>query len=220
MLVSAVMQFVEPSREVLAETLLAAGPHAPTLCEGWETRHLAAHLYLREHRPASALGFFVKPFAAKTAKAMDTVAARASTSEGYAKLVKSFRSGPPLLSPMQIKSVDNSANLVEYFVHTEDIRRAGDRWAPRALDSEYSEALWSELLKRAALLYRGVDVGIILVRPDGPRHVAKRAAVSVAIVGEPCELLLHAHGRTQQALVMFEGQADAVALLESADIGL
>ena len=121
---------------------------------------------------------------------------------------------------MHLKSVDNSANLTEYFVHTEDIRRAGDRWAPRALDSEYSDALWSDLLKRAAILYRGVDVGIILVRPDGPRHVAKRAAVSVAIVGEPGELLLHAHGRAQQALVMFEGQPDAVALLESADIGL
>ncbi|HAP89500.1 MAG TPA: TIGR03085 family protein, partial [Arthrobacter bacterium] len=44
------MHFVEPSREVLAETLLAAGPDAPTLCRGWRTRDLAAHLYLRERK--------------------------------------------------------------------------------------------------------------------------------------------------------------------------
>jgi hypothetical protein len=42
----------------------------------------------------------------------------------------------------------------------------------------------------------------------------------VAIIGEPDELLMHALGRTKQALVMFEGQPDAVALLESADVGL
>ena len=214
------MRFVEPSREVLAETLLAAGPQAPTLCEGWQTKDLAAHLYLREHKPTAALGFFLKPFAAKTDKAMEETAQKASTTEGYAKLVSAFRSGPPRLSPMSIKAVDNSANLTEYFIHTEDVRRAGDRWAPRALDSDYSDALWAELIKRAALLYRGVDLGIVLVRPDGPRHVAKRAPVSVAIIGEPGELLMHAHGRTKQALVMFEGQPDAVALLESADIGL
>jgi hypothetical protein len=50
--------------------------------------------------------------------------------------------------------------------------------------------------------------------------VAKRAPVSVAIVGEPGELLMHAHGRTRHALVTFEGQPDAVALLQSAEVGL
>ena len=90
---------------------------------------------------------------------------------------------------------------------------------PGALDEAYSDALWDELVKRAAILYRGVDLGIVLVRPSGPRHVAKRAPVSVAIVGEPGELLMHAHGRTRHALVTFEGQPDAVALLQSAEVG-
>ncbi|MCC3279471.1 TIGR03085 family protein [Arthrobacter sp. zg-Y40] len=214
------MHYVEPSREVLAETLLAAGPHAPTLCKGWQTKELAAHLYLREHKLSSAVGLFVKPLAGRADKALAEVAEKASTTESYAKLVRRFRSGPPAYSPMHLKSVDNSANLSEYFVHTEDVRRASDRWAPRALDSEYSDALWAELIKRAAILYRGVDLGIVLVRPDGPRHVAKRSPVSVAIVGEPGELLMHAHGRTRHALVMYEGQPDAVALLESAEIGI
>ncbi|MPY10981.1 TIGR03085 family metal-binding protein [Arthrobacter bussei] len=214
------MHYVTPSREVLAETLLAAGPDAPTLCEGWHTRDLAAHLYLREHKPALGLGMVVKRFAPITERATRETAERAGSPAGYEALVRRFLAGPPALSPMRLNAVDKSANLIEYFVHTEDVRRAGSRWAPRALDEDYANALWEELVKRAAILYRGVDLGIVLVRPDGPRHVAKRAPVSVAIVGEPGELLMHAHGRRAQALVTFEGRPDAVALLESADVGL
>ena len=43
---------------------------------------------------------------------------------------------------------------------------------------------------------------------------------AIYIVGEPSELLMHAFGRTKHALVTFEGQPDALALLESAEIGL
>ncbi len=220
MLVSQVMHFVDPSREVLAETLLAAGPDSPTLCEGWQTRDLAAHLYLRERKIAVGLGLLIPSLGKASEKATSKLAAKLKSPEAYAELIKTFRGGPPALSPLKIKALDETSNLIEYFVHTEDIRRAGDRWAPRALDEAYSDALWDDLIKRAAFLYRGVDLGIVLVRPTGPRHVAKRAPVSVAIVGEPGELLMHAHGRTSQALVTFEGQPDAVALLQSADIGL
>lgn len=220
MLGSGLMHFVDPSREVLAETLLAAGPDSATLCEGWRTAELAAHLYLREHRLTAQLGMAFKPLSKVSDEATRKLADKSRGTAGYSKLVKAFRAGPPRLSPLKLKSVDAAANLIEYFVHTEDVRRATTRWAPRALDEEYSNALWDDLIKRAALLYRGVDLGIVLVRPDGPRHVAKRASVSVAIVGEPGELLMHAHGRTQHALVTFEGQPDAVALLQSAEIGL
>ncbi|WP_077488572.1 TIGR03085 family metal-binding protein [Sinomonas mesophila] len=213
------MHFVDLSREVLAETLLAAGPDAPTLCEGWRTRHLAAHLYLRERSPRVGLGIVLKRLRGASDRAVARLAATHASPERYAELVGSFRSGPPALSPLRIPAVDETANLAEYFVHTEDVRRAVDRWAPRALDAAYASALWDEVLKRAALLYRGVDLGVVLVNSSGPRHVAKRAPVSVAIVGEPGELLLHAYGRTAQALVTYEGQPDAVALLASADIG-
>jgi len=219
MLISQVMQFVEPSREVLAETLLAAGPGAATLCAGWRTQELAAHLYLREHSAKVGLGLVVKPWNKVSEKATARLAAEASTPEAFADLVRKYRNGPPKLSPMALRAVDHSANLVEFFVHTEDIRRATDRWAPRALDLEYSEALWAELVKRAAILYRGVDLGVVLVNPAGPRHVAKRAPVSVAIIGEPGELLMHANGRIGQALVSFEGRPDAVALLQTAPVG-
>ncbi len=214
------MQFVEPSREVLAETLLAAGPGANTLCEGWRTQELAAHLYLREHNPRAGLGMVFKPWRKATDKAIAELAEASSSHQAYTALVEKFRAGPPKLSPFSLKAVDHNANLTEFFIHTEDVRRAGDRWAPRTLDDAYSQALWAELLKRAAFLYRSVDLGIVLVNPSGPRHVAKRAPVSVAIIGDPGELLLHASGRTGEALVSFEGQPDAVALLRTADVGL
>ncbi|NVM95138.1 TIGR03085 family metal-binding protein [Arthrobacter wenxiniae] len=214
------MQFVEPSREVLAETLLAAGPGAPTLCAGWRTQELAAHLFLREHSPKVGLGLVIRPWNKVSEKATAKLAEAASTPAAFTELVEKFRAGPPRLSPFALPAVDRSANLVEFFVHTEDIRRATDRWAPRALDPGYSSALWAELIKRAAILYRSVDLGVVLVNPDGPRHVAKRAPVSVAIIGDPGELLMHANGRTGQALVSFEGQADAVALLRTAPVGL
>ena len=219
-LVFQVMHFVDPSREVLAETLLAAGPDSPTLCKGWKTRDLAAHLYLRERKAAVGLGLIIKSLSKASDKATARLAGKLTTADDYAKLVNSFRAGPPALSPMKIKALDESSNLIESLHDTEDVRRAVDRWAPRALDEEYSDALWDELVKRAAILYRGVDLGIVLVSPSGPRHVAKRAPVSVAIVGEPGELLMHAHGRTRHALVTFEGQPDAVALLQSAEVGL
>ncbi len=216
MLISAVMLFVNPSREVLAETLLAAGPDSPTLCEGWRTRHLASHLYLRERRPDVGLGIVLKPLSGIADRATNKRADRAEGAVDYEQLVADFRSGPGKFSPMRMPSIETSMHLVEYFIHTEDVRRAVDRWAPRALDPEYSEALWNELIKRAGLLYRHADVGVVLVRSDGPRHVARRGATSVAIKGDPGELLMHAHGRTCHSLVTFEGQPDAVALMNSA----
>lgn len=37
-------------RLLLADLLEAAGPDAPTLCEGWNARDLAAHVVVRERR--------------------------------------------------------------------------------------------------------------------------------------------------------------------------
>jgi hypothetical protein len=41
-------------REQLCDLFLELGPEAPTLCEGWATLDLAAHLVMREHDPRSA----------------------------------------------------------------------------------------------------------------------------------------------------------------------
>ncbi|MCO1339874.1 TIGR03085 family protein [Kocuria polaris] len=209
------MRFVPPSREMLAETLLAAGPSAETLCDGWECRHLAAHLVLREHH-ALAAGIAGGPLEKPMQRLLHKWADEARSIPGYRRLVARFAAGPSSFSPFSIGPVERAANLTEFFVHTEDIRRAHDTWAPRVLDREYSERLWSALTRVSSLLFRKAEVGVILVRPDGKRYVAKKSATSVAITGEPAELLMFGSGRRSHALVTLEGADDALALLAEA----
>ena len=47
------MSYSQEERLALCALLDKSGPDAPTLCEGWTTGDLAAHLVLREHRPAA-----------------------------------------------------------------------------------------------------------------------------------------------------------------------
>lgn len=207
------MDFVQLSREALAETLLAAGPGRDTLCAGWRTQELAAHLYLREHRPGVAAGIVVPPLAERTERRTRELAATAATGTGFTALVDRFRRGRSPISPRRLPRLAVRVNLLEYFVHTEDVRRAVDEWAPRVLDADYEAVLWERLVAFAALAYRSAPVGVVLVDPEGYRHVAKRAADAVAVVGAPGELIMHAFGRRTAALVTVEGSAEAVAAL-------
>ena len=46
-------------RSSLCDALIQAGPGAPTLCEGWLTRDLAAHVFVRERRPLAMPGILL-----------------------------------------------------------------------------------------------------------------------------------------------------------------
>src|SRR5690349_11008507 len=48
--------FARTERAALCDLLVTVGPDAPTLCEGWTTRDLAAHLAVRDRRPDAAAG--------------------------------------------------------------------------------------------------------------------------------------------------------------------
>jgi uncharacterized protein (TIGR03085 family) len=94
--------------------LTESGQVAPTLCEGWLTRDLAAHLFVRERRPVAMPGILLGgPLGELTAGSMASALRR----HGYAGLVAKVRSGPPLLW----RPLDDIVNLVEFFVHTEDM---------------------------------------------------------------------------------------------------
>lgn len=210
-----VPRFVSVSRQALADALLAAGPHAPTLCDGWETRHLAAHLVLRE-RSVWAAGITGAPGLRQgMERKLEILASQGQHPGGYARLIKQFAQGPQKFSPFNLKRVDAAANLLVYFVHLEDIRRARERWVPRSLDAAYTERLWQRFKNGAKLLYRNSPVGIILVRPDGTRYHAKKGTDSVAIYGSVSELIMHAFGRTEHALVLYEGSPEAKKALEA-----
>src|SRR3984957_8623240 len=125
------MTYAQDERAALAALLHDTGPDGPTLCAGWQTRDLVAHLVLRERRPDAAVGVMGGPLAGYTARVQRQYLDRYS----YAELVALFRSGPPQLSVFAIPGADEAANSVEYFVHHEDVRRAADDWTERRGDA-------------------------------------------------------------------------------------
>ncbi|MDF3297055.1 TIGR03085 family metal-binding protein [Streptomyces tropicalis] len=200
--------FAQRERLLLADLLETAGPDAETLCEGWRTRDLAAHVVVRERRPDAAGGSLIKQLAPRLEKVMDEYAAKP-----YDELIRLIRTGPPRFSPFQLKQIDEAANTVEFYVHAEDVRRAQADWAPRELDSVFQDALWSRLERAVRLLGRGVPTGLVLRRPDGQTVVAHKGTPVVTVTGEPSELLMFAFGRQDAAKVELDGDQDAITTL-------
>ncbi|MET8698835.1 TIGR03085 family metal-binding protein [Kitasatospora sp. NPDC058032] len=200
-------------RHRLAELLAAAGPDAPTLCAGWSTRDLAAHLVIRERRPDAAAGIRVGPLAGWTHRVQESYADRP-----YEELVRMFRSGPPVLSLFSLPGADEAANTVEYYVHAEDVARAGEGPGPRPVPPGRAEALWRRLPLIARLeAGRRSPVRLELIRPDGRSLTVGPAGMpTVRITGEPGELVLFAFGRGARAELTVDGPEDAVEALRHA----
>ncbi|MEW2609631.1 TIGR03085 family metal-binding protein [Streptomyces sp. NPDC047880] len=203
-------------RLLLADLLETAGPEAPTLCEGWTTRDLAAHVVVRERRPDAAGGMLIKQLAPRLEKVMAEYA-----DKPYEELIQLIRTGPPRFSPFSLKPVDEASNIIEFYVHTEDVRRAQPDWSPRDLDPVFQDALWSRLERTARLMGRGVPTGLVLRRPDGQTAVAHRGTPVVTVTGEPSELVLFSYGRQSAAKVDLDGDENAIAKLhESKQLGI
>jgi len=205
------MTYAQDERAALAALLDETGPDGPTLCEGWQTRDLAAHLVLRERRPDAAAGVMGGPLAGHTARVQRQYLDRYS----YPQLITLFRQGPPAMSPFAIPGADEAANTVEYFVHHEDVRRAAADWTERELPAGLQEALWKRL-KGARLFLRSAPTGVVLARESAGKLdliVAKNATPSVTVTGSPAELTLWAMGRVGAAHVKLDGPDEAVAKL-------
>ena len=108
--------FAAAERARLADLLLEKGPHAPTLCGGWSTRDLAAHLWLRESRPDAFAALFIPPLS----RHLDRLTA-ATKRRDYAEVVREWAAGPSALNPM--RAADRHVNAAEHFIHLEDVRR-------------------------------------------------------------------------------------------------
>lgn len=201
-------------REALCDLFLQVGPDAPTLCEGWDARDLAAHLVVREGRPDAALGIVVKPLAGWTERVQ-----AGATHEDWDELVAKVRRGARWW-PSRIGSVDAALNGLEYFVHHEDVRRAQPQWQPRDLDPAVQEALWAAVVRRSSLYLRRSPVGVVLANRDGRRVVAKDAEPSVTVTGAPAELVLLMHGRLDHAAVDITGDPDAVERFRQARLAV
>ncbi|GAB2793077.1 TIGR03085 family metal-binding protein [Streptomyces daliensis] len=202
-------------RLILADLLESNGPEAPTLCEGWLARDLAAHVVVRERRTDAAGGLLIKPLAARLERVQSEFAAKP-----YEELIQLIRTGPPRMSPYAIKQVDEAANTVEFFVHSEDVRRARPDWTPRELDAVFQDALWKRLESTARVFGRKSPVGLVLRRPNGQTAVARKGAPVVTVTGDPAELLLFVSGRQEASRVEAEGDKETVTRVYEAKLGL
>jgi uncharacterized protein (TIGR03085 family) len=210
-----VTNFARTERAALAELLDRTGPDAPTLCEGWATRDLAAHLVLRERRPDAAAGIVLGPLAGHTDAVQADYAARP-----WPELVDLVRQGPPRWSPSVLAPVDRGANTIEFFVHHEDVRRARPAWAPRPADPALERELWRMLSVRARMMFARSRVGVVLRRDTGEEAVASGGEPPVTLVGPASELVLYAHGRRQHARVTVEGDPEAVRVFATTPLGV
>lgn len=205
----AASRLAQGERASLCDLLVELGPEAPTLCEGWSTADMAAHLVVRERRPDSGPGLVLSPLASYTDHVRNSV--RDSTS--FTDLIARVRSGPPML----LRPFDEAMNTVEFFIHVEDIRRARKGWEPRPLSSELADSLWKRVGARgmAKRVPATIEVSapgrIAKVSGSGPR---------VVVEGDPGELIMFGAGRQRAARVHVTGDADLVAQLRTASLGV
>ncbi|MDQ0380914.1 TIGR03085 family metal-binding protein [Amycolatopsis thermophila] len=201
-------------RLALSRLLDETGPDAPTLCEGWLTRDLAAHLVVRESRPDAALGILLPPLAGHTRRVQDGVAA-----QPWPELVDRIRRGPAWYWPTSIGKLDELTNSAEFLVHHEDVRRGRPGWEPRPADPARDAAAWRAARTAAKVNLRKVPVGVVLRTCDGREAKVKNGAQTVTVTGDPVELLLFVFGR-DAAHVSFEGDSAAVDRLKASGRGI
>jgi len=197
------MAVADDERAALVRTLRTVGPDAPTLCPGWTTRHLAAHLVARERRPDAFLGIAVPRFAERWHR----IEGQTAASREWPALVDQLASGPPVYSPL--RWLNRVANIHEMFVHHEDVRRAVPGWTPRALGDDAVAALRRLARYFAPTLIPNPPARITFHAPNGTTLARFGTGPEIAVTGAPGELLLFAFGR-KEIHVEFDGDAEVI----------
>ncbi len=209
------MRFWAPAeRARLCDLLDERGPHAPTLCAGWSTGDLAAHLVVREHSLLAATGIFVPVLAPVTERAMARV-----RRQPFPAVVDRIRRGG--LLPREGR-LGEALHLLELVVHRQDVARAltdPEQVADGEVDAGLAAAVFQQLRRSAGSLGRNVPHGVgVLVRSY--RHGSidvRRGPVVLVVDGTPVELALWLFGRVGAGRVRVEhhgGPEDVVARVE------
>jgi uncharacterized protein (TIGR03085 family) len=207
-------RYAQSERRSLTDLLSQLGPDAPTLCEGWTTRDLAAHLVVRERRPDAAAGLMI-PALREHGEKVRTAQAAAP----YPELVDLVRR-PPWWSPVSNPVADGLANALEFFIHHEDVRRAQPGWQPRELPAAQQAALWGRMGMLSRMALRRFRAAITLQAPEYGEIQAGAGGPRLRLIGAPAELVMFLSGRQAAARVQLDGPADLVGRLRTAKLGL
>ncbi|WP_250030509.1 TIGR03085 family metal-binding protein [Paractinoplanes maris] len=200
--------YAQRERRLLADLLLRLGPDEPTLCEGWTTRDLAAHLVVRDRRPDAAAGAMIPLLHEHGERVRLRTAARP-----YAEVVHDVRT-PPWWSPVSNPLLDETANTLEFFVHHEDARRGQGGWQPRELDPGLEAALWRTVKLTGKLMLRRSGLAVEVKSPGYGSFTVGQGPANT-LEGPPGELALYLTGRKENARVTVEGDG-----LREAKLGL
>jgi uncharacterized protein (TIGR03085 family) len=212
-----VSSFAASERTHLCAVAQQVGPDAPTLCGEWTVRDLVVHLVVREGSPAAA-GIMLRPLSGF----LDRASRRLGGQE-FDELVTQLRHGPPAWSPFALPKVGELFNLLELFVHHEDVRRAQPEWQPRSLPRRDEDAIWKAARHagRGLVAKSGAGVGVVAERSDtGEQVTLSRSTPAVTVRGLPSEITLFLFGRKAQAQVELDGAPEDVARLEGASLGI
>ena len=205
--------YAKDERRQLADLLLRLGPDEPTLCAGWTTRDLAAHIVVRERRPDASAGQLVRPL-----REHGEQVRLAKAAEPYPTIVHELRT-PPWWSPVSNPLVDELTNTAEMFIHHEDVRRGTPGWEPRALDPGLERALWRAARFTGKVALRRLAVPVT-VRATGLGSFTVGDDPQVTITGPAGELALFLSGRQGAARVEVTGPADLAERLRTARLGI
>ena len=204
--------YAQIERQELCDLFELVGPDHPTLCEGWDTADLAAHLVLRENS-LKAFGLVVPGYLAKKlAKATKKLAQK----KPFEELVEKVRSGPPFY----LKRFDEVMNLFEFFVHHEDVRRGVSGCTPRTDISDLEDALWVKQERFSKLLVRGLkDVDLKLLNSSGETIHLGGGGKPVVLEGKPSEIAMFLFGRRDNSEVKLTGDSEAINEMKNGKLG-
>ena len=201
----------------LCNLLDELGPSVPTLLDGWTAHDLAAHIVLRERDFVAGPCIVIPgPFQ----RFAERRRAELAQSRDFRWLVARIRSGPPI-GLFRIGWVRNMANLNEFFVHHEDVRRANGR-GPRRLTPAKDAALWRNVRRGSRYLSRRLHAcGLEMEWAGTKERLTVRSGEPIArLSGPPGELLLFIFGRQAAAQVALSGPPEAVAAVHRTHFGM
>lgn len=203
------MSFVASERAALAALVTQLGPDHPTVLPGWTNRDLIVHLVLRENRPDAALGMFLSPLAGRLQAVTEEYEQR-----DFHELVSEWASGPRRANPLRYTK--QVFNVLEHFVHHEDVRRSLPGWRPRELSEADQRTLHGPFRLAAKMLLKNSTCPVALEPAGLPRIVvADKRGVSAAgdrvvhVSGPIGELVLWAYFR-EAVDIQIQGDIDRI----------
>lgn len=190
------MSLAAKERALLAKSFVEFGPHAPTLCAGWQAQDLLEHLIIRERHPLAML-----PGNSSYHKRLQ---AQLRTQD-FAELVAQWGKG--CYRPFSIRKFgDALLNGVEHWVHHEDLRRA-QGLGPRELAEADAEYLASSLKVLRWLIQSSKPV---LLESDGFMRVAAAGSNGVVAKGDD---VIHVRGPVGEIVLWLFGRPGEVEVI-------